>query len=408
MLYILSGRLYLHLCTVLDFNRPARVIITCFETLAPYLASEVEGLGYTVERTMPRGVELYASLLDCLRLNLRLRLASQIHFSLDYFTARDEQELYQTLRMLPWEQVFIPGARLHISSFVKLDRAVNTLFVNQKVKDAVVDRLRAMTGRRPDSGPEPEEACLHLHWYGDQAEIFINTSGGTLAHHGYRRLPGKAPMLETLAVAMLLAGQWNLKQPLLVPFCGSGTLAIEAQWLATNRFPGMNRAQYGFMFILGYQEEVYRDEMDKLISEIDDSKAVRIVASDNDEQMVDFARQNAQRAGVDRLIQFEVADFSASSIPDNGPGHVYLNPPYGERLGDEEELRTLYASIGQWLKAAVPGWKAHLLTSSPGLIGPMKLKADAKQHFKHARFDTWLYHYSLRHPDEIPPLDLKA
>lgn len=357
---------------------------------------------------MPRGVELHVSLMDCIRLNLRLRLASQIHFSLDCFTAPDEQSLYQELRGLPWEQVFTPDSRLHISSFVKVDRPVNTLFVNQKVKDAVVDRLRAMTGRRPDSGPDPEEACLHLHWYGDQAEIFINTSGASIAYHGYRRLPGKAPMIETLAVAMLLAGQWNFKQPLLIPFCGSGTLAIEAQCLATNRFPGLNRAQYGFMFIHGFQESWYRDEIDSLLHELDDSKAVTIIASDNDEQMVDIARQNARRAGVDSLIRFEVADFSESSIPDNGPGHVYINPPYGERLGEDDELRTLYANIGQWLKTAVPGWKAHLLTSSPGLIGPMKLKTDAKQHFKHARFDTWLYHYSLRKPDEDSFPDLKA
>src|SRR5690606_8879030 len=146
----------------------------------------------------------------------------------------------------------------------------NNLFVNVRVKDAIADRFRNKTGTRPDSGPELNATVVHLYWKNELAEIFIDSSGETLSKHGYRKIPGKAPMLESLAAATLMATRWDQRSPFINPMCGSGTLAIEAALLATNRKPGLYRSNYSFMHVLGYEDDFYRttfEQLEKQVSE---------------------------------------------------------------------------------------------------------------------------------------------
>ncbi len=227
------------------FTTPSRIIITCSKRLAPYLEQEIVELGYTPVRTFITGVELTGTVNDCITLNLNLRCASQVHYSLKEFACNGPDDLYNTLIRYRWEDLLEPDGYFSVTSNATHFTVNNELFVNVKVKDAIADRMRRETTRRPDSGSELKGAVFHLYWKEERAEIFLDTSGETLAKHGYRKIPGKAPMLESLAAATVLATKWNRKSPFVNPMCGSATVAIEAALIATNRRPGLFRNLYG-------------------------------------------------------------------------------------------------------------------------------------------------------------------
>ncbi|HYG18018.1 MAG TPA: class I SAM-dependent RNA methyltransferase, partial [Ohtaekwangia sp.] len=236
------------------FETPARIVITCNKRLAAFLEQEVRSLGFETDRTFVTGVELTGTVADCITLNLNLLTASQIHYSLKAFRVNNPEELYRVLVNFPWETVLMKDGYFSVTNTVSHPTVNNELFVNVKVKDAIADRFRREAGRRPDSGSDLDGAVIHLYWKDDQAEIFIDTSGQTLAKHGYRKIPGKAPMLEALTAATLMATKWDRKSPFINPMCGSGTVAIEAAMLATNRKPGLYRENYSFMHLVNYDE----------------------------------------------------------------------------------------------------------------------------------------------------------
>src|SRR5687767_2705302 len=191
------------------FLKPSRIIITCNKRLSPYLQDEVKALGYSLIRVFSTGVELEGTVKDCIRLNLNLRCASQVLYSLKTFSADHPDEVYKEVVTLSWESIINAGSYLSVTSNVDHPSIRTPLFANLKVKDGIVDRLRNKTGIRPDSGPELSGSVIHLYWKDAYAELFLDTSGESLAKHGYRKIPGKAPMLEALAAATLLATKWN-------------------------------------------------------------------------------------------------------------------------------------------------------------------------------------------------------
>ncbi|MEO8112240.1 MAG: class I SAM-dependent RNA methyltransferase, partial [Ginsengibacter sp.] len=224
-----------------SFNNPGKIIITCSKRLSQYLQGEIIESGFKVDRVFSTGVELYGSLNDCIRLNLNLRCASQVLYSLKSFSCNNPDELYDNVSQADWENIIDEKGYFSVTSFVDDPSVNNSLFVNVRVKDAVVDRFRKIKDVRPDSGPQLQNTVIHLFWKDGIAEIFIDTSGETLSKHGYRKIPGKAPMLESLAAATLLATNWDRQSDFINPMCGSSTLAIEAALMATNRRPGLFR-----------------------------------------------------------------------------------------------------------------------------------------------------------------------
>lgn len=298
----------------MDFNKQSRVVITCNKRLAPILEGELKELGFTPERVFATGVELKASLNDCITLNLNLRSASQVHYSLRQFRVRNPDDLYREVTRFQWENVIEREGYFSVTSHVDHFTVNNPLFVNVKIKDAIVDRFRKETGVRPDSGPELDNVVVHVYWKDDNAELFIDTSGETLAKHGYRKIPGKAPMLEALAASTILASKWDRKSPFVNPMCGSGTLAIEAALMATGRRPGLFRENYSFMHLIGYEPSKYDEALDKIkanVIEVD----IPIFATDISEDAIEISRVNARMAGVDNMIKFAVCDFEQTELP---------------------------------------------------------------------------------------------
>ncbi|HZI26013.1 MAG TPA: class I SAM-dependent RNA methyltransferase, partial [Chryseolinea sp.] len=216
----------------------------------------------------------------------------------------------------------------------------------------------------------------------------------TLSKHGYRKIPGKAPMLEALAISTLFATKWDRKSPFVNPMCGSGTLAIEAAMWATNRRPGLYRKNYSYMHFLGYDARVYQREMSQLKNQIKEVSGLTVVASDNREDAISVSKVNAGIAGVDHMIRFEVCDFEKTEIPE-GSGVIYFNPEYGERLGEISALEETYARIGDFMKSKCQGYTGYIFTANLDLAKKIGLKASKRIEFFTAKLDCRLLEYEL-------------
>lgn len=377
------------------FSTSSRIIITCSNRLAPYLQQEVEALGFKPERVFKTGVELQGTMQDCIKLNLNLRCASQVLFSIKECQATNANDLYNALVVMPWEEILQPLGHFSISSNVSNDTITNNLFANVRVKDAIVDRFREKTGARPNSGAELNGAVIHLYWKEDVAEIFLDTSGETLSKHGYRKIPGKAPMLESLAAATILAGKWDGQSAFVNPMCGSGTLAIEAALIATNRRPGLFRSNFSFMHVQGYDEAMYNtaySELEKQVTAAPDG--MQIIASDISEDAINISKVNAGMAGVEDLIQFELCDFEETTVPESA-GVVYFNPEYGDRLGVEDELQATYKRMGDFLKKKCKGYLGYIFTGNLELGKKIGLKPKRRIEFYTSKIDCRLFEYEL-------------
>lgn len=376
------------------FNNTSKVIITCNSRLSPYLQKEVQDLGFVPKRIFSTGVELEASVNDCIKLNLNLRCASQILYSIKSFQARNADDVYREVAALPWEDLIDFNGYVSINSNVNNESITTPLFANLKVKDAIADRIKARKGLRPNSGPDLSQTVIHLYWQENQAELYIDTSGETLAKHGYRKHPGKAPMLEALAAGVVYATEWDMKSPFVNPMCGSGTLAIEAALIATNRKPGLFRMNYAFMHILGYDQEVFFEERRLLKAAIIKKTDLKIIASDISAEAVEISINNAKTAGVDTLIEFQTCDFKDTNVPQE-EGVVVFNPEYGERLGVHSKLEITYREIGDFMKQSCKGYKGYVFTGNPELAKKIGLRASRKIEFYNGRLDCRLMEYEL-------------
>lgn len=377
------------------FSITSRIIITCSNRLSPFLQQEIEELGFIPVRIFKTGVELKGTIADCILLNLNLRCASQVLFSVKEFTARDANELYKALLDFEWEDIIAADGYFSITSNVSNESINNSLFANVKVKDAIVDRFRNRTGQRPNSGSELDKAVIHLYWKEDIAEIFIDTSGETLSKHGYRKIPGKAPMLEALAAATLIATKWDRKSPFVNPMCGSSTLAIEAALLATNRRPGLYRSNYAFMHLEGFKQEMYEEQRQRLNEIIMIVPGLTIIASDISIDAINISKINAGAAGVADLLQFEVCDFEMTKIPEDEPGIIYFNPEYGDRLGEAAELEITYGRIGDFMKKKCKGYTGYIFTGNLELAKKIGLKPKRRIEFYTSKIDCRLLEYEL-------------
>ena len=376
------------------FHTKSKIIITCNKRLAPYLQAEVEALGFTPDRVFSTGLELTGTVTDCIKLNLNLRCASQVLYSLKSFTAENPARLYKELVEMEWESLIDFTGYFSVTSNVDNETITTPLFANLKVKDAIVDRIKEKKEIRPNTGPELDKVVIHLYWKDDKADIFLDTSGETLAKHGYRKLPGKAPMLEALAASTIMSTNWDQKSPFVNPMCGSGTLAIEAALLATNKRPGLFRMNYSFMHVLGYEEELFFTERRLLKDQAVKTIDFEIIATDISADAVDIARKNAQTAGVDQLITFKVCDFVETPVPST-PGVIMFNPEYGERLGVHTKLEATYKRMGDFMKQEAKGYRGYIFTGNPDLAKRIGLRASRRVEFYNGKLDCRLLEYEL-------------
>lgn len=358
------------------------------------LEAEVRQLGCSITSVDDTGLNTTGTLIDAMRLNLHLRTAFYVLYLIDEFPCRTPEDLYRHLSFIEWENLLPSDGYLSIISRTDTPAINNWTYATMKAKDAIVDRLAEKTGRRPDSGPQRNRCVINLYWRKDRCWIYLNTSGQKLSDRGYRRIPHKAPMQETLAAGVILSTGYDGSMPLVNPMCGSGTLAIEAALIAAHRPPGLLRSNFGFMHAAGFDRDVWEKLRAEARKQRSKSPPAPIVATDIDQAAIEAARKNAMTAGVEHLIQFEKCDFADTPLPPE-PGIVILNPEYGERMGQVSRLEGTYKRIGDFFKQRCPGWTGYVFTGNLDLAAKIGLKTARRTPFFNARIECRLLKYEL-------------
>lgn len=380
----------------MDFNnKKSKILISCALKTTAYLKSELAELGFPVMNEGPTSVETEGTLAQTIKLNLHLRTANRVTWMLHQFSANSPDELYEKIKtQIKWDEIMEPSGYISVMSYVDHPSVNNSMFVNQRCKDAIADYFFEKFKSRPDSGPDKNRTVVYVYWKENNVSVYADTSGESLSKHGYRKIPFLAPMQESLAAALILSSKWDKNSHFINPMCGSGTLAIEAALIAAERVNGLLRSNYGFMHIKGYDETHYLEERKKAKEKVKRNLPFKIIATDNDPKAIDAARQNAMTAGVDHLIEFNVCDFAETEIPE-GNGVVMLNPPYGERIGEEADLEFIYTGIGDFFKRRCKGYTGYVFTGNPDLAKKIGLKTKRRIEFYNAKIECRLLEYEL-------------
>ena len=262
-----------------------------------------------------------------------------------------------------------------------------------RVKDAIVDRFREQGLSRPNVGRENADLRIHFHLRDEQVNISLDSSGTPLFKRGYKREQHKAPINECLAAAMVLLSGWKDDQTLLDPMCGSATIAIEAALIAANIAPNLNRERFGFEKWSNYDGALLAEVLEEVRTQ---SRPIRskIIARDKDQRSLRQARVNVNFSGMKKFIDVQEGDFFEKNHPDE-KGMLIFNPPYGERLGEEEKMNEFYSEIGSRLKHEYAGWKACLISSDIQAMKFIGLKPDEKYPLMNGKLECQLRKYSL-------------
>lgn len=370
------------------------ITIRCAPGTSDWVATELREMGYTPLQQTSSSVQTKGELLDCMWLNLNLRTAHSVLLEFAQFKAATPDQLYEKARALGWENWIPADGYFSIDAFVRNENIRDFRFASLRLKDAIADRMQAIYKRRPDSGKEKSQTVLYLYWYGDEVSLYFDTSGETISKHGYRFRPGKAPLMETIASGIVSLSRWQFNKPFVNPMCGSGTLAIEAALLATNTAPGLFRENFGFMHLRPYDAGLWADMIKQAKENIQHSN-LRIIASDRDFRATENARRNAEEAGMEAYIQFETCDFEETTLPQADGGVVMLNPEWGERLGESDQLVEVYKTIGDFFKSKCGGYWGYVVAGNPALGKHIGLRTSRKIPVPLAQEEGRLLEYEL-------------
>ena len=367
--------------------------------LADLLARELTELGAEGVRERSAGVAFSGALAVGYRACLWSRVANRVFLELAHFEARDADEFYAAARAVDWSQHLGPGATLACDFTGRHPLITHTHFGALKLKDAIVDALREKDGLRPDVELERPSVRVHAHAHGgEKITLSLDLSGESLHRRSYRGAAGEAPLKENVAAGMLLRAGWPelaaRGAEFLDPMCGSGTIAIEAAMIAADRAPGLSRQYFGFLGWRGHDSRLW-DQIREDATRRAEAPARQLIirGQDKNSAAIRAARENAQRAGVEALTQFEVKELGqaapsvaplhteAPSVPADGAeppptlGLLCVNPPYGVRLDDHEGARVLHRELGVILRERFQGWQAAVLIGAPQLGMELGIRA---------------------------------
>jgi putative N6-adenine-specific DNA methylase len=341
--------------------------------LEPLVERELRALGL-VGRIETGGVSFSGGPDAMYRANLHLRTASRVVARVGEFGARGFPELVRHAKRQPWERYLVPDRPVQLRVTCKKSRLYHSDAVAERVSEAIAKRLGvdAIEGIKGGEDDDARGQLVIVRMAHDQCALSVDTSGELLHRRGYREATAKAPIRETLAAALLLAAEWRMEAPLLDPFCGSGTVAIEGALLARRIAPGLNR-RFAFMEWRDFDDALWRRFHDEAARAVLPAVPSLIQGSDRDAGAIEAARANAARAGVADDITFEKRALSAIEPPGQ-PGWVCTNPPYGVRVSERAELRNLYAQFGKVMQAKCPGWTIAMYSADARLQKATRLE----------------------------------
>ncbi len=367
------------------------LIAPCHFGLEAVLKKEIIDLGYDITEAVDGRITFAGDSDAVCRANICLRTAERILIKVGSFHAESFEELFQGVKELPWEEYIPERGKFWVK---KASSVKSKLFspsdIQSIVKKAIVERMKQ--SYHTDWFKEDAESYpIRVFLMKDEVTVALDTTGDSLHKRGYRKLESKAPIAENLAAALIMLTPWHADRILVDPFCGSGTIPIEAAMMAANIAPGMNRhftAESWKHIITPQNWTDVRDEArDEIITDVETD----IQGYDLDPEMVDIARINAKKAGVDHMIHFQARDIADLSHRKKY-GFIITNPPYGERIGDQKELPALYKTIGNRYKE-LDAWSMYLITGFEQAEKYIGKKADKNRKIYNGMIKTYFYQF---------------
>ena len=353
--------------------------------LEPLLAQEVAALGAQSPTVVPGGVAFAGTWETCYRVNLWSRLASRVLWKIADFSYRSEDDLYAAVKRIDWPRYFRVERTLRVNVTAQKSPLRSLEFATLRVKDAVCDHFRDALGKRPDVERANPEVRVHVFLEKEQGMLYLDTSGEPLFKRGWRTGQGEAPLRENLAAGIVMLTGWQPGEALLDPMCGGATLLVEAAAMARGRAPGAKRG-FGFEKLAAFDAATW----DAVKAFKVEPKDCELYGSDTDGEALKAARRNLAAAGVERWVKLEQADVLQRAAP-AAAGVMVMNPPYGERMGNLEDLARFYPKLGDALKQRYAGWRCYIFTADLRLPKLIRLAPSARTPLWNGALECRLY-----------------
>lgn len=347
---------------------------TVARDLEKLAAQELEDLG--AHNVLPGfcGVAFEGDQAMLYRVNLQAKLPFRILQQLKIFTCPDADALYKGIKAIDWQEFLDPGCTLAVNATGKNAQLNHSHFTALQVKNAIVDQQEERLGERSSVDTHEPDVRINVHIRRDQCTVSLDSSGDSLHRRGYRPAMGDAPLKESLAAALIKLSGWQPDQVFFDPLCGSGTLPLEAALTALNIAPGVFRDRFGFETWPDFNKAL----LEQLIAEAEAAQRTELPAfiggSDGSIGIIEQARANARHCGVSQQVTFQLQELAEVQAPADS-GILLCNPPYGERIGNPEELGAFYKLLGDVLKQRFKGWDAYILSGNKELARNIRLKS---------------------------------
>jgi putative N6-adenine-specific DNA methylase len=355
-------------------QKEINITLKTFFGFEEVLAEELIELGYKNPELLNRAVRIKGTWKDVYFLNLNVRCAITVLVEVNKFKIRDEDDLYKKCSKIDWTKFFTLDKTFAVKGAVYSEVFKHSQYPFLLVKDAIVDCFRDKFDDRPDVNVKAPQVVFDVYINNTDVTISLNSSGLPLFQRGYRETAGLAPLNEVVAAGLIRMSGWDMKSTFVDPFCGSGTLLIEAGMMAAKIPPMIDRQHFAFKNFVNYQPEVW-EEIQSAIPKRITGLPCKIIGSDISADMVTKARRNLRGLPMGRFIETEVNSFEETKKPE-GNGVMVSNPPYGERMG--EEIDELYEKLGDWMKTTMKGYDCWVLSSNLEALKHLGLRPDAK------------------------------
>jgi putative N6-adenine-specific DNA methylase len=356
------------------------------------LAKELTQLGAQEVKTGVRNVSFSGDKGFMYKSNLALRTAIKILKPIESFVVKGEQDLYDKIKDMPWEDYLKSTGTLAIDATIHSDLFTNSLYIAQKTKDAIVDRFRDQTGERPNVDLRFPDLKVNIHIDRQQCTVSLDSSGDSLHKRGYKTATNIAPINEVLAAGLVMLSGWDGQSDFMDPMCGSGTILIEAAMIACNIPPNLMRKEFAFERWQDWDVELFEKIEESLLSKTRDFHH-KIIGYDKAPSAVAKAKENVKNAQLDDFIEIKHEDFFKTKKGGEGKLHMLFNPPYGERLNIDMEA--FYKDIGDTLKQNYPGTDAWFITSNLDALKHVGLRPSRKIHLMNAKLEARLVKYVM-------------
>ena len=370
-----------------------RFFATCPRGLEQVLVAELAALGAREAATVDGGAAFAGDFALCYAANLESRVASRVLWQVGAAPYRSEHDIHSAARELPWPALFDVSRSIRVNVAAIKSPVKSLDFVTLRVKDAVCDAFRATRGKRPDVDTAAPGVRIHVFLTRDRATFYLDTSGDALFKRGWRAAGGEAPLRENLAAGIIRLTGWAPPERLFDPMCGSGTFLVEAAMMALDAAPGLNRA-FAFEKLENFDAGMWRALREKARTRRMSDQALAIYGSDKSGTILGLARDNLQATGLLEMVKLKQMTMLDASPPSE-PGIMVMNPPYGERLGEQEDLGVFYPRLGDVLKQRFAGWTAWIFTADLRLPKLIRLEASRRIPLYNGALECRLLEYEL-------------